>query len=81
MAKLCPLKNSKYGSSHDCNEIFCMFWDEGEENCLISSALQKYIKGYTNKEQKELQEQIKMATLDFRTFPYGNVLMRTEKEE
>lgn len=50
MAKLCPLKNSQYGSSKDCNENFCMFWDEKEENCLISSALQKYVKGYTNKE-------------------------------
>lgn len=26
--KLCPLKNSQYGSSKDCNEIFCMFWDK-----------------------------------------------------
>ena len=37
--KLCPLRNNKYGSSQDCNEIFCMLWDKEEENCLISSAL------------------------------------------
>ena len=52
--KLCPLRNNKYGSLQDCNEIFCMLWDEEEENCLISSALQRYLKGYTNKEQEEL---------------------------
>lgn len=78
MAKLCPLKNDKYGSLHDCNEIFCMFWDEGEENCLISSALQKYLKGYTNKEQEELQKQIEMASLGFRPFPF---ISNTKKEE
>jgi hypothetical protein len=42
-----------------------MFWDNEEENCLISSALQKYVKGYTNKEQEELQKQIKMAAFGF----------------
>lgn len=78
MAKLCPLKNSQYGSSKDCNEICCMFWDKDEENCLISSALQKYVKGYTNKEQEELQEQIKLAAFSFDPFPFIN---NTKKEE
>ena len=76
MAKLCPLKNSQYGSSKDCNEIFCMFWDNGEENCLISSALQKYIKSYTDKEG--LQKQIKMAALGFDPFL---LVSNTKKEE
>ena len=78
MAKLCPLKNSQYGSSKDCNEICCMFWDKDEENCLISSALQKYVKGYTNKEQEELQERIKLAAFGFDLFPFIN---NTKKEE
>ena len=80
MAKLCPLKNSQYGSSKDCNEIFCMFWDEGEENCLISSALQKYVKGYTAKEQEELQEQIKMSSLGFNPFSFGGSIIKKEEE-
>lgn len=77
MAKSCPLKNNQYGCSKDCNEI-CMFWDEGEENCLISSALQKYIKGCTNKQQEDLQKQMKMAALGFNPFPFLN---GTKKEE
>lgn len=78
MAKLCPLKNSQYGSSKDCNEICCMFWDKDEENCLISSALQKYVKGYTSKEQEELQKQIKMAAFGFNSYPF---ISNTKKEE
>ena len=78
MSKLCPLTNNQYGSSKDCNEVFCMLWDEGEKNCLISSALQKYIRGYTNKEQEDLQKQIKMAALGFDPFPF---LTGTKKEE
>lgn len=76
--KLCPLKNNQYGSSKDCNENFCMFWDKEEENCLISSALQKYVKGYTSKEQEELQKQIKLAAFGFNPFPFIN---NTKKEE
>lgn len=76
--KLCPLKNSQYGSSKDCNEIFCMFWDNGEENCLISSALQKYVKGYTNKEQEELQKQIKMAAFGFDPYSFIGDIKKEE---
>ena len=77
--KLCPLRNNKYGSLQDCNEIFCMLWDKEEENCLISSALQRYLKGYTNKEQEELQKQIKMAALGFDLFPFIGDIKKEEK--
>ena len=76
--KLCPLRNNKYGSLQDCNEIFCMLWDKEEENCLISSALQKYLKGYTNKEQEELQEQIKMTVLGFDPYPFIGDIKKEE---
>lgn len=76
--KLCPLRNNKYGSLQDCNEIFCMLWDKEEENCLISSALQRYLKGYTNKEQEELQKQIKMAALGFDPFPFIGYIKKEE---